>query len=101
MLDAAGGLVADDEVAGQLVADRDEHVAGTAVADVVGVDLVAGQEELVRALERVGARVVDQVVDEDHRVGRVGARAATGAVQELQIGQVAAASTKLGRASAW
>ena len=91
---------------GQVLSAPEKAVAGAVehrqhgALDVVGVDLVAGQEELVRTLVGVergrAAPLQDQVVDERERVEaalavRLGVVAEAGpaaaAVEDLQIGE--------------
>ena len=86
---ASAGSIAD-----QTLAQIDEHVH-VAAADVVRIDLVAAEEQLVRALVRVLVRVrilvrllAHQVVDPHHRVERFVVDAAARAEDDVQIGDL-------------
>ena len=70
-----------------------------AARQVVGVDLVAGEEELLRALRQVQAVLGDEVVEVGHRVGAGGVRAPARALDEHEVGDVGAGVTKLGSRS--
>jgi hypothetical protein len=70
-----------------------------AARQVVGVDLVAGEEELLRAPRQVQPVLGDEVVEVGHRVGTGGVRSPARAWTSTRSLMIGAGVTKLGNRS--